>query len=95
MIDFEKMEAKVSLTDEEWMSLIDADRGGLERCCGNISNLSDVVIQIARDGGLIFPWASSFIEKWNSAIDGHDSLEESPALVKIRDACQLSLRDRE
>lgn len=46
-------DAKITLTDTEWMDLIDGDRDGLPRCCANISALRDTLIQTARDGGRV------------------------------------------
>ena len=44
------MSQRIELTDSEWMSIIDAEGEGLMRCCGNISELRDVLIQVARNG---------------------------------------------
>ena len=46
-------ERRLDLTDSEWMSVISSERDGLPRCCGNISELRDVLISIAREDGRI------------------------------------------
>lgn len=86
---------KIDLTDEEWMSLIDGTRpDGLQSCCANISALRDEIISLARMGGTS-PLGIT-IERlamvWGAAIDGHDGLDQIPALVKLRD--QLGIADK-
>lgn len=82
-IDFD---AKVELTDAEWMSLIDGTReSGLQKCCANISELREQVIVIARDGGRYHTWANFFLRAYRAAADGHDL--DIPALIVLRDAC--------
>jgi len=84
-IDFD---AKVELTDSEWMSLIDGTRddASLQKCCANISELRDQIITIARDGGCYHTWSTSFLRAYRAAADGHD-LSGIPALMTLRDAC--------
>lgn len=47
------MSTKLTLTDSEWMSLIDNSRDGLPQCCANISTLRDDLISAARSGGSV------------------------------------------
>jgi hypothetical protein len=82
------LDARIDLTDSEWMSLIDGTRdGGLQKCCANISNLRDAIIQIARDGGRYHASSIDFLRAYRACADGHDGLGRIPALVKLRDAC--------
>lgn len=78
-------ETPCSLTDAEWMSLINKERDGLPRCCANISDLRDQLIQIARDGAMLAPWnGMEFLRAYRVARDGHDFTEEAqPALMKL------------
>lgn len=79
---------KIELTDAEWMCLIDGRRrGGLQKCCANISDLRDQIVQMARDGGELGVSATFFLRAYRASADGHDGLDAVPALVKIRDAC--------
>lgn len=85
VIDFE---AKIELADTEWMSLIDGERrDGLQKCCANIGNLREYVIQMAREGGCYQAHSLGFLRAYHACAAGHDGLDEIPALVKIRDAC--------
>lgn len=84
VIDFD---AVVDLTDSEWMSLIDGTRpGGLQKCCANISELRDRIIEIARDGGRYHLHSLFFLRAYRATADGHD-LQGIAALNKVRDAC--------
>lgn len=78
-------ETSSTLTDEEWMSLINKDRNGLPECCANISDLRDQIIQIARDGATLAPWNGiQFLRAYRVARDGHDfNDEEFPALMRL------------
>jgi hypothetical protein len=76
----------LTLTDSEWMSLIDGSderEGNLGRCCANISALRDSIIGAARDGGLVHAFT---IERFKMhlgwVIDGHD-IADIPALMKV------------
>lgn len=82
VIDFD---AKVELSDTEWMSLIDGARD-LQKCCANISELRDRIIEIARDGGRYHTHSMFFLRAYRAAVDGHD-LAGIAALNKVRDAC--------
>lgn len=82
VIDFD---ATIDLTDSEWMSLISGERD-LQRCCANISELRDRIIEIARDGGRYHTHSLFFLRAYRAAADGHD-IHGIPALNKIRDAC--------
>lgn len=77
-------EKKISLSDEEWMSLIDGTReGGLTVCCANISALRDEIISIARNGGTIQQWDEAGLQvKINWVLDSHE-IDKIPALVKF------------
>ena len=77
---------KSSLTDTEWISLIDIDREGLPECCPNIANLRDEVIMVARYGGDLPPWnAVLLLRAFRVAVDGHDWMneEQCPILWKL------------
>ena len=79
---------RVTLTDAEWMSLIDGTRdGGLTKCCANVSALRDCIIGIARDGGEINPFTREELRlRWGwvdgDFADGHDT-RDIPALTKL------------
>lgn len=45
---------QIVLTDEEWMSIINKERDGLQPCCANVSALRDEIINIAREDGYSF-----------------------------------------
>jgi hypothetical protein len=45
---------QITLTDEEWMSVINKERDGLPPCCANVSALRDEIIGLARDDGYSF-----------------------------------------
>jgi len=82
-----------TLTDSEWVSLINKERGGLPECCGNISELRDRVIALAREGGLLPAWDSMMLLRaYRVARDGHDFTEEEhPALLKlVREVAEAS-----
>lgn len=42
---------QITLTDEEWMSIINRERDGLPPCCANVSALRDEIIGLATDDG--------------------------------------------
>lgn len=44
---------RIDLTNDEWMSLINADADGLPRCCANISNVRDMIVDAARNNGVV------------------------------------------
>ena len=76
---------RVELTDTEWMSMIVKDRGGLEPCCGDISDLRDYVTSLARDPGEVWPVeADLFLGQVDHVAETHD-LTGSPTLVKLAD----------
>lgn len=86
---------KIELTDAEWMSLIDGTRSdGLQSCCANISDLRDHIISLARMGGQspLGITRHHIAMSWGAALDGHDGLNEVPALIKLRD--QLGIADQ-
>ena len=76
---------KSSLTDTEWMSLINMKREGLQDCCANISELRDQIIMIARYDGELPPWNGIFfLRAYRVARDGHDIDDENtPVLMKL------------
>lgn len=74
---------KITLSDSEWMSLLDAERDGLPRCCANVSALRDVVQSIVRDGCEVTGLTSHQLEiKFVWFLEGHD-LDEDGALAKL------------
>lgn len=81
---------RITLTDAEWMSLIDGEReGGLQRCCANISELRDCLIGAARAGGDVNMFSVNRLQQtlgW--VLDGHD-IDGIPALVKVREQLDL------
>lgn len=73
----------ITLTDAEWMSLIDSKADGLPACCANISALRDEIIAIAREGRELDGWAvRRFIEAYLHAEGGHE-FKELPALQRL------------
>lgn len=78
-------ETPSTLTDEEWMSLINKERDGLPECCANIGELRDQIIQIARDGATLAPWnGMQFLRAYRVARDGHEITDETaPVLMKL------------
>lgn len=78
-------ETDSTLTDSEWMSLINKERDGLPECCANISELRDQIIQIIRDGGKLAPWnGMQFLRAYRVCRDGHDLNDETtPVLMKL------------
>jgi len=78
-------ELMVSLTDSEWMSLIDKERGGLPPCCANISELRDQIILLAREGGNLPPWnGMAYLRAYRVCLDGHPFTETHfPELLKL------------
>lgn len=81
----------VLLTDTEWMQLIDAERedSALPRCCANISALRDVVIYVARNGGVCDAFTKPELERlYGWCFPAHD-VPADGALAKF--AAQLEL----
>jgi hypothetical protein len=74
-----------TLTDTEWMSLIDKEREGLQACCANISELRDQIITIAREGAMLAPWNGlAFLRAYRVCRDGHEISDEThPTLMKL------------
>ena len=75
---------KLTLTDSEWISLIDGNSNGsqLPVCCANVSALRDVFVRIVRNGrnNGIFVWDLDELKqklKWFT--DGHD-IEAFPTI---------------
>ena len=77
------MEMTVSLTDHEWMSLIDGERGSLQKCCANISELRDEIILIARHGGAVSMYdARELVALYEQCAESHE-MKEVLALTKL------------
>lgn len=78
-------EVACTLSDEEWMSLINKERDGLPECCANISELREQIIQIARDGARLAAWnGMEFLRAYRVACDGHTFDEETtPVLLRL------------
>lgn len=82
----------VVLTDTEWMQLIDSARedSALPGCCANISALRDVIITVARNGGVLDPFLQADVERvYGWCFPDHDLPEGDNALTKF--AAQLGL----
>lgn len=79
------MRIPCTLSDEEWMSLINKEREGLPVCCANISELRDQIILIARDGTKLPPWnGMAFLRAYRVARDGHDFTDATtPVLLRL------------
>lgn len=76
-----------TLTDTEWMSIINRDRDGLPPCCANISQLRDTVISLAREDEPRQGRLRGFLELYSR--ESTDHLEEFPkdhALRKLATA---------
>lgn len=78
---------KITLTDSEWISLIDGDSedSQLPRCCANISALRDELIHIIREGRNedIMDYRIQWLkDKLTWVADGHDL---TPLLKKVCD----------
>jgi hypothetical protein len=72
------------LTDSEWMELIDGERDGLQHCCASISELRDVIIEIARDGCEMHTYqAERVLERFDAVKAEHPDMEVSPELEKL------------
>ena len=82
------MDEKITLTDEEWMSIIDVTRDGLPICCANISALRDEIIEVAREGGDAFFGKSNIEEKVMWVKDDHTL---SPVILKICEQLGIDL----
>lgn len=81
---------KIELSDSEWMELLDGERGGLARCCANVSALRDALFQIVRSGCEVDPFDRHGLERtlgW--FLEGHELDPEGP-LVKLADQLGLS-----
>lgn len=65
-----------SLTDTEWMQLIDQTADGLPYCCGNISALRDTIISIARFGREYtdFIHRDEFVRHYQWVVGSHERL---------------------
>ena len=80
---------QLELTDSEWMSLLDGEREGLQRCCANVSVLRDVLMNIVRGGGEVGTFDRFQLEqKFAWFIEGHNLDPDGP-LAKI--AAQVGL----
>lgn len=67
------VEIKIELTDEEWMSLLDPERDGLPRCCGNISALRDEIFNVVRNSCAVpFYRVQSFLRAYLWCFESHD-----------------------
>ena len=78
-------EIPCTLSDTEWMALINKEREGLPICCSNISELRDQIIQIARDGAMLPPWNGiHFLRSYRVARDGHELNDTTfPILMRL------------
>lgn len=77
---------RITLTDAEWMSLIDgseARTGNLFRCCANVSALRDAIISVARNGGEVGPFAETQLRKTLGWVQGGHDIGAVPALRKL------------
>jgi hypothetical protein len=54
MTEQQSKRVQITLTDEEWMSIINKERDGLPPCCANVSALRDHIIVLAREDGYSF-----------------------------------------
>lgn len=67
------IDIKITLTDEEWVSILDPDADGLPRCCGNVSALRDSYYMIMRDGRALMQWyVLSYLKTYSHADEAHD-----------------------
>lgn len=67
---------RLDLTNDEWMSLINADGEGLPRCCANISNVRDMIMSAARDNGVVLVpgyFAEKLEDAFGDDIDADDN----------------------
>lgn len=81
----------ITLTDSEWMSLIDGEReDGLQRCCANISELRDVLIGAARNGGVVHFFLVEHLQMTLGWVLDDHQIDDIPALVKIREQLDLA-----
>lgn len=91
-------EVAIDLSDSEWMSLIDGSdkRGGLTRCCANISELRDEIMSLARNAGdgVFTMHIERFKVIYGQAADSHD-LTSIPALAKLVAQLGISAEDVE
>lgn len=84
---FEHVKIEDVLSDEEWMSILNAEREGLPRCCGNVSALRDAIITFVRAGEINTLESRWFLQHYRNFLDGHDD-DELPALRKVRAAVE-------
>jgi len=81
---------RLELTDTEWMSVIDANRDGLPRCCANISALRDCLISAAREGGEIHLFAIDRLRMTLGWVLKDHEIDQLPVLGKIRTQLDLT-----
>lgn len=75
---------KIELTNDEWISVLDAEEEGLPRCCANISALRDTLFQIVRDGRECGPFIErQFLRTYYWCLDHDES--GFPIVKKIFD----------
>jgi hypothetical protein len=84
-IDGAQRDYYITLTDSEWIQLIDGDSDDteLQTCCANISALRDTFVGILRQGRArkLCSWdRGMLIQKLTWVIDGH---ELTPLLRKV------------
>ncbi len=88
----------ITLTDSEWMDLIDGSDnrdGNLGSCCANISALRDEIIELARNGGECYDFQLSGLkQKLGWVLDGHE-IDKIPALVKLCDQLEIDYKTQE
>lgn len=65
-----------SLTDAEWMQLIDQTADGLPYCCANISALRDDIISLARCGREYTEYVhrDEVVRHYHWVVGGHEPL---------------------
>lgn len=82
---------RLSLTDGEWMRLIDGERddSALPKCCANISALRDDLIGAARNGGRV-DFVSSVTRTFEWCFPDHDVPD--PLIEKIADQLGVDLK---
>jgi len=91
---------KIVLTDEEWYSFdrdcMEDDDGALPACCGNVSDLRDVILDIGGHGGLMTPELGERLrQSWEDAAADHfDNSAAWTVLRKVIEQADLTWPDR-
>lgn len=83
-------DARIVLTDEEWMSIIDRERDGLPHCCANVSELRSTLIAIARDSGEVTFLRDSLAMAWGWVFADDQHGEPTPVMKKIAEQLDLT-----